>query len=188
MIELNFGKSKWKNRWIYTRREGIRDNIIQIPEKGELPLFGQFVREKYLSPGLVLHWMDCYHSSYNYGLMFREYAELAEIKPYKDNIKGYPSVSVSRSRPNCTETDINLHMLWISERDEWIVIVHRKWEESPFRDDERYEHYFGPFTPDDMCADKIAEAYKTHRKLFYDARISSPPSQLERIARENQNG
>ncbi len=156
MIEINFGKSEW----ILHRPDSpsnYPDNIVRIPQEGELPQFGTVVKDE-RPQALSTSW-TAYSPPYNYGpkgYEFTDYNEIMKLEPHQDDTQGYSSVVISRPRPKITDNDIELLMLWIEERKEWIVIWHRTWMESAFLDDECFD---GPFSLDEMCASKILQAY-----------------------------
>jgi hypothetical protein len=174
MIEINFGKSEWVlHRPPYDSLNNYPDNIIRIPEigeiirtpegrelplsAGELPIFGPIVSDR--RPQALSTSGTAYSPPYNYGprgYEFPEYDEIMKLKPHQDNTQGYPSVIISRPRPKMTDNDIELLILWIEKRKEWVVIWHRTWDEGHFLDDECFD---GPFSLNEMCTGKILQAY-----------------------------
>ncbi|KPJ55352.1 hypothetical protein AMJ47_00570 [Parcubacteria bacterium DG_72] len=180
MIEINFGASEWMlKRFDYSPTK-YPDNIIVVPEKGEiirtpkgkelpleaaeLPRFGPIVKDE-RPQALSTSWAAG-SPPYNYGpngYKFLEYDEVMKLEPTQANTQGYPSVIISRPRPDRTRYDIEVLMLWINKRNDWIVIWHRTWEESAFSDDECFD---GPFALNEACANKILQAYGISKGKF----------------------
>jgi hypothetical protein len=58
-------------------------------------------------------------------------------------------------------TDRKVILLWIEERNEWVAISYRKWEESIFYE----ETYGGPYELGDFSEKKLLDAYDVHWQL-----------------------
>ena len=156
MIYLNFGVSDFDRHCLnpclpeetYNDLFHSKENIIEIPEEGKLPVFGPIVKE--VRSGQ--QFLECCFEK-----LFDEYNELSKIDPEQDILLDRPAVIIRRPRKTAwDDNDIDLILMWIKERSEWIVIWRRTWTEGSYCDD---EFFSGPFALDEMCANKILQAY-----------------------------
>ena len=153
-IELNFGKPEFAKKCPGPDYPGcVADLIVWIPEEGVLPRFG--VSGVQLSPGYA----GGISPPYIYGpdgYEFEEYGAIKVALQKRSSTLDRPSVIVGPVPTSGTYAEVELVLLWIRERGEWVALWHRNWLENVWGTDDSYD---GPFEIDTMCANKILQAY-----------------------------
>lgn len=132
-IEINFGNSQWEmNRFDYSPEE-YPESIIYVPQRSVL----KPIQLK--------------------GKEIEIYNNITKLSPEKNTTDGRPSVKIMLAQ-GLFERDYEIILLWIEERDEWVLIWHECWIEGGFMWTD--DSYSGPYAIDRFCRDKIFEAYQ----------------------------
>ena len=89
---------------------------------------------------------------------------------------GAVEFSLSGVRSKC----LIMQLRWVKERNEWVAIAYRQ------DADNRYEWYYGPYSLDDYCLDRLRQGFDIPTwKTSSDEIVKTPPSELEKIGSQN---
>ncbi|OGH24956.1 MAG: hypothetical protein A3B47_02555 [Candidatus Levybacteria bacterium RIFCSPLOWO2_01_FULL_39_24] len=128
-----------KSDWVRSRPDtsSYGDNIIQISENATFSTLPPWVT--------------------------KEYDSLMRLPAQETAVLGHSAISIKRERLAVMNEDYELIFIWVKNRNEWAVISHRTWIEGSYLNDESFD---GPFALDEMCANKILEAYAAPNQKF----------------------
>lgn len=177
MIEINFGPSDYTR---YAPGVSMEDNVVKVPEEGELPQIGPEVKvgDTYGQVMRYTTWPDPQLDWAREAFQILGYSELLSSNPVKETIQGFSVVTLVGSAESWQGPINKIMLLWIESRQEWIAIHKREWcEGAGGLWDERY---LGPFALDEMCSQKILQAYGLPQGKFRPEEIKQMgPEKLE---------
>jgi len=160
-IEINFGISEWSRHHPGAPWE---ERIKRIPLCEKLPNIEYRAPDKEAKPrkSFVANYQNVRKNQYR--LLP---AVIIDIMP--------------RPPASIFDTALDLCLIWIEERNEWVAFEHRAWEES-FRQDDESEN--GPYALDSYCTGKLLEAYHIPTgALAAQEAIRMSPKDLEKQTR-----
>ena len=131
---LNFGKSIYARTKSGVRPQDEPDMIINIPITGELPSIPESFQKAYPD----------------------KTAQVFNLLQPSESHQSFISINFEINPPSDWGYYYLLHITWIEERREWIVIGHREWREDSMNNDEDYE---GPYKLDVFCKSSLLKAY-----------------------------
>lgn len=157
IIELNFGKSEYVTYGPISDLYTEPDMSIQIPTEGTLESLSHYEKD------------------------FLDFGE-AEVKVYsltpKESLESFVTLEFPLNHDEF-DFDHKAILLWVNKREEWVVLIYRRWLESGARKD---EYYAGPYELNDYCQRKILQAYRIPEIVIAPrAVVSIDPEQLTKI-------